>query len=122
MTFGTSAGAVRAPARRSNTATATTHRDHAHPQITAGQRPGPDFWHATGQAPAALSARELLRRTGPPDGADRGHRPDADLRGVASAPGACPVCLPLQHRTAASGASVAPAAPDSAASRAGPWR
>jgi hypothetical protein len=69
-----------------------------------------------------VSAGELLRRTGRTDGADRGHRPDADLRGVASAPGACPVCLPLQHRTAASGASAAPAAPDIAASRAGPWQ
>jgi len=30
--------------------------------------------------PPALSSRELLRRTLRPDSANRGHRPDADLR------------------------------------------
>ena len=36
--------------------------------------------HRGGQDPAAVSARELLRRTLRFDGADRGHRPDVDLR------------------------------------------
>jgi hypothetical protein len=26
-----------------------THRDHARPSITAGQRSRPDFWHPTGR-------------------------------------------------------------------------
>src|SRR4051812_22277715 len=41
-TSGPSAGRVRAPARRSNTATATKRWDHAQPAIIAGQRPRPD--------------------------------------------------------------------------------
>src|SRR5438105_441633 len=59
MTFGPSAGAVRAPARRSNTATAMTLRDHVRPAITAGQRPMPDFWHPAGLrgAPAVPARR-----------------------------------------------------------------
>src|SRR4029078_1299515 len=46
-TCGPSAGPVLIRAKRSSTATAETRRDHADPQITAGQRPRPDFWHPT---------------------------------------------------------------------------
>ncbi len=35
---------ARAPARRSSITTAATRRDRVRPTITAGQRPGPDFW------------------------------------------------------------------------------
>ena len=47
-TCGPAVGPARAPAGRSNTATAATRRDHVRPAITAGQRPRPDFWHPTG--------------------------------------------------------------------------
>src|SRR3954453_4149938 len=56
-TCDTTAGPVRAPARRSSTATAATRWDHVRPAITAGHRPRPDFWHPTG-------AQELRARAG----------------------------------------------------------
>src|SRR3954451_1818410 len=61
--------------------------------------------------PAAVSTGELLRRTVRPDGADRGHRPDADLRRATPAASACRVRWPLQHRAAASGTAATVVAP-----------
>ena len=46
--------------------------------------------HRGGQDPAAVSARELLRRTLRVDRPHRGHRPDADLRGATPSQRACP--------------------------------
>ena len=54
--------------------------------------------HRGGQDPAAVSAGELLRRTLRVDRPHRGHRPDADLRRAAPAPGACRVRRALQRR------------------------
>src|SRR6188508_1542285 len=69
-----------------------------------------------------MPARELLRRTLRVDRPHRGHRPDADLRRAAPAPGPCRVRRPLQHRAAASGTADAAAATDITGSRAGPWQ
>ena len=67
--------------------------------------------HRGGQDPAAVSTRELLRRTLRVDRLHRHHRPDADLRRAAAAPGACRVRRPLQPAATASIAEVTSAAP-----------
>jgi hypothetical protein len=72
--------------------------------------------------PPPVSAGELLRRALCVDGQNRGHRPDADLRRAAPAPGPCGVRRPLQRTAAASRAAVAAAAPGIAGYRAGLWR
>jgi hypothetical protein len=51
----------RAPAERSSTASATTRRDHAHPQITAGQRPSPVLEPHRGGRSQRITARHLSR-------------------------------------------------------------
>ena len=80
------------------------------------------FSARTGQDPAPVSTRELLRRTSRVDHPNRGHRPDADLRRAAPASGTCRVRVPLQRPAATSGAATAAAAPDITGSRAGPWQ
>ena len=65
-----------------------------------------------GQDSAAVSAGELLRRTVRADRVDRGHRPDADLRRAAFAPGACRVCRALQREEAARALQLRPPRPD----------
>ncbi len=60
---------------------------------------------------ARENPRELLRRTLRPDGPDRGHRPDADLRRATPAPGACCIRRPLQRAAAASIAGATSAVP-----------
>ena len=72
---GPAAGPARAPAGRSNTATATTRWDHAQLSITAGQRPRPDFWHPTGEPVAAAGSCEVGR-------ADIGHPVRPRLAGL----------------------------------------
>ena len=67
--------------------------------------------HRGGQDPAAVSTRELLRRTLRVDRPHRGHRPDADLRRATPAPCACRVRRPLQPAAAASIAEATSAAP-----------
>jgi hypothetical protein len=64
-----------------------------------------------GQDPAAVSVGELLRRTLRVDSADRGHRPDADLRRATPAQCARPVCGALQPEAAASIGGATSAAP-----------
>jgi hypothetical protein len=59
-------------------------------------------------------------RTPRADRADRGHRPDADLRRAAPAPGACCVRSPLQRAATASGAGATSAAPGRGCPRADP--
>ena len=75
-----------------------------------------------GQDSAAVSSRELLRRTLRVDRPHRGHRPDADLRPAAPTPGACRIRRPLQRSAAAPCAAVAAAAPDIAGPRADSWQ
>ena len=68
----------------------------------------------------AVSARELFRRTLRADGADRGHRPDANLRRTTPAQCARPVCGALQPEATASIAAATSAVPGRACPRADP--
>jgi len=71
-----------------------------------------DFWHPTGwSCRAAVSASELLRRALRADRADRGHRPDADLRRAAPTPSPRDLRCALQHSATPSGAATASTAP-----------
>ena len=74
------------------------------------------------QDPAAVSTRELLRRTPRADHPDRDHRPNADLRRSTPAQCARPVCGALQPEATASITGATSATPGHACPRADPHR